>query len=130
MCGAVRAPLAAVALIALLVSGACGDDSESSADTNEETTTGYAQRGAELTDSLESNAEPFDAPGIDEVAAVVGEDDGYQFAYVDVVDDAFFIHVAAIRQPPGTSTAELEERAADLAVAQLAEVEEFSASGT
>jgi hypothetical protein len=91
--------------------------------------TGYAQRGAELTENLEDRAEPFDAPGVEESAAVVGEDAGYQFAYVDITEGPFLIHVAAIQQPPEPTTTELEKRAADLAAAQLAEVQELSGAG-
>jgi len=89
---------------------------------------GYVERGQALTEAEATGVDSFDVPALDEEATAVGTGDGdYQFAYVDVVEGPFYIRVMTFTQPPAPSTAGLEERSGALAIAQLAEVEDFTA---
>lgn len=89
---------------------------------------GYAARGAELTETEAAGVARFDVPGLDEHAAATGAGDGYQYAYVDVVEGPFYVRIMTFTEATESRTDALETRSGALVIAQLAEVETLIAA--
>jgi len=82
--------------------------------------TGYLDRGSELTESEATDVTEFDVAGLEGEATGAGSGDGYQFAYVDVLDGATYIRTMAFtEQGSGTSATDLQTWTGDVAAAQL-----------
>jgi len=87
---------------------------------------GYMDRGKELTESEATDVTEFDVAGLEGEATGVGTGDGYQFAYVDVLDGASYVRTMAFtEQGSGASATDLQTWTGDLATAQLEALDEF-----
>jgi hypothetical protein len=81
---------------------------------------GYLERGKALTESEVTDMTEFDVPGLEGETTGTGSGDGYQFAYVDVLDGASYIRTMAYAdESSATSPEDVQTWSGDLAVAQL-----------
>lgn len=91
--------------------------------------TGYMERGRELTESEATDVTEFDVAGLEGEATSAGSGDGYQFAYVDVLEGASYIRTMAFtEQASGTSSTDLQTWAGELAMAQLEALDAMDAA--